>query len=481
MKKLIFILYFIILSVPISAGPFITINSVDTQSDYPAVSAEITVKTPDGKDVTDLTEDHIRVYEDGYLVSHFRIKDLHGSEDYLYLVFSIDTSRSISEQQINTIKSSAVSIADSAGADDKIAVYRFNSQSILLNNFTSKRQIVYDSIGSTQRVGGKTLLYDAIYDSIELLSRVDRKKNRAVIVFTDGKDTGSVLKDSDIIKRSSETGVPVFFIATEGSDTDSIARIAKLTGGDLVYTRETEKIDNMYRSVLSALNNRYIVEYITMFRPDKKLRQLEIRLSYNNIKDRDTFDFRIKAPAILDIYVDKNSIFVAGIALIVLLMFVILILIITRSRSRVMRQLSGVRKPPEIKRTGYYQDEVADDEYDEEEAGFTREEEEDDAGKYGDAWLVVKGTAAAGKHLIDRGEITIGSSDECRIVIKDGGLSPRHAKIKKVDSSYYLFDMISDKGTYLNGSKLLRPKPLFDWDEIRTGKTTIIFRGRGAV
>jgi len=36
--------------------------------------------------------------------------------------------------------------------------------------------------------------------------------------------------------------------------------------------------------------------------------------------------------------------------------------------------------------------------------------------------------------------------------------------------------MASDGGTFLNGKKLLRPKKLFDWDEIQIGTTVLIFR-----
>jgi len=56
-------------------------------------------------------------------------------------------------------------------------------------------------------------------------------------------------------------------------------------------------------------------------------------------------------------------------------------------------------------------------------------------------------------------------------------VSLKHAKIKRIAGSYFIFDLASDNGTYLNDKKLLRPRQVNDWDEIRMGRTQFIFRG----
>jgi len=48
--------------------------------------------------------------------------------------------------------------------------------------------------------------------------------------------------------------------------------------------------------------------------------------------------------------------------------------------------------------------------------------------------------------------------------------------MRRIEGGYYLYDLVSDSGTYLNGKKLLRPRLLHDWDEIKAGKTVFIFR-----
>ncbi len=82
------------------------------------------------------------------------------------------------------------------------------------------------------------------------------------------------------------------------------------------------------------------------------------------------------------------------------------------------------------------------------------------------------------QYVIHLGETAIGKSEANDLVLWDNSLNQNHAKIKNIRDRFLLFDLVSDKGVWLNGKKLLRPKILSDFDEIRIGKTTLIFRGK---
>jgi len=74
-----------------------------------------------------------------------------------------------------------------------------------------------------------------------------------------------------------------------------------------------------------------------------------------------------------------------------------------------------------------------------------------------------------------RREILIGRSGRCDIVIKDSFTSTEHARIFVKDGQYWLEDMKSTNGTYLNGVRLVRPVALANRDEIRAGSVTFRF------
>jgi serine phosphatase RsbU (regulator of sigma subunit) len=73
------------------------------------------------------------------------------------------------------------------------------------------------------------------------------------------------------------------------------------------------------------------------------------------------------------------------------------------------------------------------------------------------------------------GTVSIGRASDCSIPIKDRYLSRRHAEIVVVDGAWFLKDLGSANGTYLNGARVEHDLPLKTGDRIRLGDTEIVF------
>ncbi len=71
----------------------------------------------------------------------------------------------------------------------------------------------------------------------------------------------------------------------------------------------------------------------------------------------------------------------------------------------------------------------------------------------------------------------IGSGRWANIPLRDDTVSAVHAKIKRVDERFIIYDLLSAGGVYLNGRKLLRPRALRDGDQLRLGRARFQFRG----
>jgi pSer/pThr/pTyr-binding forkhead associated (FHA) protein len=86
-------------------------------------------------------------------------------------------------------------------------------------------------------------------------------------------------------------------------------------------------------------------------------------------------------------------------------------------------------------------------------------------------------TDANGRRTIPLKEsITVGRAATCDLVVADNYVSNVHARIYLRDGSYWLEDLGSTNGTYMNRAKVSTPTPFGPGDEARMGKATLELR-----
>jgi pSer/pThr/pTyr-binding forkhead associated (FHA) protein len=94
--------------------------------------------------------------------------------------------------------------------------------------------------------------------------------------------------------------------------------------------------------------------------------------------------------------------------------------------------------------------------------------------------LVVEGGGGlkAGDAFELNGSVTIGRSPQTDIQINDTFASGRHARIYDRGGLFYVEDMGSTNGTYLNGQRLGSQELLHEEDRIRIGETEFRYEQR---
>jgi hypothetical protein len=68
-------------------------------------------------------------------------------------------------------------------------------------------------------------------------------------------------------------------------------------------------------------------------------------------------------------------------------------------------------------------------------------------------------------------ELTFGRADSCGVQLDDTYVSTLHARMFSKDGTWFVEDLGSTNGTYLNRMKVTSPSPIAVGDEIRVGKT----------
>ena len=88
--------------------------------------------------------------------------------------------------------------------------------------------------------------------------------------------------------------------------------------------------------------------------------------------------------------------------------------------------------------------------------------------------LILLQGGEATPYSLDQSETTLGRHPDCTIQLKSNMVSRRHARVTQRDSAYFVEDMGSGNGTYVNGNRLEEPAQLKDGDRVKFGP--LLFR-----
>ena len=93
-------------------------------------------------------------------------------------------------------------------------------------------------------------------------------------------------------------------------------------------------------------------------------------------------------------------------------------------------------------------------------------------------WLVAMNGEQKGEDFRVRdGQNTLGTSPEAEIVVRDNTVSAKHASLRYKDGKFFLTDLDSSNGTYLNdGKETIAREELKDGDTIRMGELVLKFK-----
>jgi Ca-activated chloride channel family protein len=176
------------------------------------VNVTATVTDYSGRFISGLQAEDFAVYEDDQPVSvtHFSAERVPVS-----LGIVLDTSGSMAGEKIQAARSALDRfLFDLLDSHDEIFLYRFSNDPLLLQSWTTDRQLLTRALGRITPNGG-TAMYDAVAEAIPLAQRgVNRKK--ALVVISDGNDTSSQTGSRELKQMIRETEVLVYAVGIDG-------------------------------------------------------------------------------------------------------------------------------------------------------------------------------------------------------------------------------------------------------------------------
>jgi len=221
------------------------------------VSVYVTVSDTDGKTISGLSQDAFNVIEDGRPVTDLSVSR---ATDAMSVILAIDTSGSMQaigksgRSSMEAVKSAAIEFISRMGASDRIALYTFNNEPQLRQDFSTNHQAAIDAV---QEIAAKpnaaTCLYDTAYEAIKKAAEIPRGR-RAIILLTDGRDEKgkqacSRYTSNDVIDAATTKTirVPIYTIgAGPRVDERELGRLASFTGGRYLQAASMDDLGGFF-------------------------------------------------------------------------------------------------------------------------------------------------------------------------------------------------------------------------------------------
>ncbi len=141
----------------------------------------------------------------------------------------VDTSRSVPPGQFEALKGQIEALLPDLLSRGPVAIYAFNDAPQRLVDFSTDATALRAGIGRLAQGGQYTLLYDCLFAAEKDLAA--KGGPGVILLFTDGRDENSAVTLEDFSTRASQAHVAVVTAGMGAIDEKTLRRIAVLTGG----------------------------------------------------------------------------------------------------------------------------------------------------------------------------------------------------------------------------------------------------------
>lgn len=268
--------------------------------DVPVVSVDVGVileKTH--AFVPNLKEDNFRVFEDGkpQEITHFQQVKAPITA-VLLLEFA-----SNSWYLIDDMRNASYSFFQQLRPDDYVAVVTYDMHTQILTDFTQDKRVVANALNSlTIPLWSETNLFDALYSTLDRLSRVEGRKY--IVLISSGRDTFSKINLDKVLQKIKDTpNVTIFTMGTgqyvrlmTNADTrmgvsggirgldllqadNQMTTFARMTGGMAFFPRFPAEMPEDFAVINESIRNQYLLTYTpTNAKQDGTYRKLRVEL-----------------------------------------------------------------------------------------------------------------------------------------------------------------------------------------------------------
>jgi VWFA-related protein len=250
--------------------------------------------------VPNLKQENFRVYEDGKPQEITNFQQIKAPITAVLLVEFASTSYYF----VYDMRNAAYNFAEQLRPDDYIAVVTYDMHTNILTDFTQDKRVVMNALNSlTIPTWRETNMFDALYQTLDRLTRVDGRKY--IILIGSGIDTFSkITLDKTLAKIKATPNVTIFTMSTGGfvramtegrggmgaqirdmnylQADNEMTTFARMTGGMHFEPRFEGELPEDFAAINESIRNQYVLTYSpTNTKQDGTYRKLRVELVDN--------------------------------------------------------------------------------------------------------------------------------------------------------------------------------------------------------
>jgi VWFA-related protein len=195
---------------------------------------------------------------------------------------------------IYDMRNAAFSFTSQLRPQDYVALMTFDMRNQIQLDFTQDKRQLMEAINSLRIPGfNETNLFDALYEGLDRLSRVEGRKY--IILIASGRDTFSKLTLDKILKKvKASEDITIYTISTGGfaravsrrgdsidylQGDNQMRTFANLTGGAAYFPRFTGEYPDIFNEINANIRSKYeLVYHPTNAKQDGTFRKLRVEL-----------------------------------------------------------------------------------------------------------------------------------------------------------------------------------------------------------
>jgi VWFA-related protein len=171
---------------------------------------------------------------------------------------NFDVSESVKGRRMVALKRAAHALVDGLRPGDQAALLTFSTMLRLRQPLTGDFAALHTRIDALDGEGG-TSLVDGTFAALALGDTVPGRV--VAVVFTDGQENMSWLRQGDVLDAAKRSEVVVYGVRVGGRDSGFLDGVASTTGGRRLQAETPKGLQQAFLEILREFRTRYLLRY----------------------------------------------------------------------------------------------------------------------------------------------------------------------------------------------------------------------------